>query len=386
MKVNDSTPKNPLDLLKASIDAKDQRQASMFSKPIGALQNKTLNRVKLPEPVIEELPTHTANSLPLISKAMADKCHELAWRGGNFVTTAGVVCTTIVSMQSPIKTMLTSLAKNGSFIPPYLGGTMAMFGVLYRGTSKTLSGSAMRTVYVEGSKQAKPHDDNPRMTKAGYMAAISLGELMVTQVPETLSTLDKAQVLPKDFNWKTPHNFSRIMKAGFIPRYASGLVNLSCLCLLSDNIAANLPIADKKLANSISGALSGMVAAIGSYPAAALKDHVIVQTTIKEGQVVSVNEIGVLKDMLVDFGKNPKAAMKKFCAHAAKQLPMRMVQTALIFTIVNGVTEALGHEPLKAVVPGLAPKHAENPSGLFNKAADSSSVVTEKPASITKKY
>lgn len=319
-----------------------------------------------------------APKAPLVFEQALATGPQLAWDAANFLTTTGITCLSIVAIQSPFKTILTSVMKNGTFLPPVNGGIASVCQVLYRGTSKSITGSAIRTSYIEGAKEAKPKDD-ASLKKAGYVLSISLGELVVTQVTESLSTLEKADIVPKNFNWKTSHNFTNLMKCGFTPRYMSAMVNLGSLCVLSQNIAQIMPIQDKKLSSALGGAASGMIAGVGSYPFAALKDYILVQTSVKNGKLVTVNEFNLVKEMLGMLKENPKLAMKKFGATAAKQLPMRMALTALIFTIVSGLSETLGSEPLKAVAPELQPKQPANRLGFFTKPMEATQVTADQP-------
>lgn len=309
-------------------------------------------------------------AVPFAFKQAVAAGHQLGWDAANFLTTTGITCLSIVAIQSPVKTVLTSVMKNGTFLPPVNGGIASVCQVLYRGTSKSITGSAMRTAYIEGAKEAKPQDDSS-LKNAGYVLSISMGELAVTQVTESLSTLEKADIVPKKFDWKTRHNFTNLMKCGFTPRYMSAIVNLGSLCVLSQNIAQIMPTQDKKLASAMGGAASGMIAGVGSYPFAALKDYILVQTTVQNGKLATVNELNVVKEMLGMLKDNPKLAMKKFGETAAKQLPMRMALTAIIFSIVSGLSETLGSEPLKAVVPELEPKPSANRLGFFSNASES---------------
>lgn len=318
-----------------------------------------------------ELPQTKLKNFKEISGTIApetlQKAHNLTWNSLNFIAASSVTCATIVSIQSPVKTMLVSLTKDNRLVPNFSGGALGLVRILYKGTSNALSGSAIRTSYVTGAKEAKPHEETTTGNTT-YVATITLGELAVTQISESLSTLKKADILPENFNWKTKNNFYQLMKGGFSSRYLSGLVNISALTLLSDKIAANLPLENQNLAYTFGGAVSGMVAGIFSYPFATMKDAILVQATVKEGKLINMSAVTFTEELYRQLKADPKSAMKKCFKQAAKQLPIRMGLTAAIFSIVSGLGEALGSEPLKAIAPGMQPKQAQNSQGFFKTA------------------
>ncbi len=313
----------------------------------------------------------------VLSPETKGKAYAFSWDALNYMTVSAVTCASIVTVQSPTKTMLVSLAKDSKLIPSYTGGFLALARVMYRGTSSALSGSALRTAYVNGAKEVKPVEET-RTTQAGYLISIAMGELAVKQIPESLSTLQKADLLPKKFNWKTPNNVYQLMSGGFTPKLMSGLINMGCLCMLSDAIAEKLPVANKDMAYALGGAGSGIIAALASYPFAAFGDYTLIQGTVSnDGKLTNVSSLSMLKKLVKEVNENPKAALKSFRKTAPSQLLIRVGLTAMIFTIVSVVGEALGKEPLKAVAPGLQPARAKNSIGFFNDAQTVNSLAIE---------
>jgi hypothetical protein len=326
----------------------------------------------------------------------SDEMREMGWTGANFITVAAVTSAGIVAVQSPIKTVLANLSKNGTFIPPYKGGIYGLVRVLYAGTSASLSGSAVRTAYVTSTKNSKPTElvadgmvreeamvreegirDKVSGAKLQYVMSATLGELLVTQVSESLSTLKKVQgLIPKDFNWKTPHNFSQLMTGGIVPRFASGMVNFSCLCLLEDKISRALPIESDKIRHASAGAVSGATAAIVGYPFSSFKDYVLVRATVTtDGKLVNMSPTSVLKEMATLLRDNPKQAFRTFASSAAKQMPMKAGMTATIYSIVSGVGETLGKEPLDAIVSKRPAKSSTH--GFFSGSSTTSATTKE---------
>ena len=64
------------------------------------------------------------------------------------------------------------------------------------------------------------------------MTAISLGDVMVTQLPETKGQLIKARVIDNQFNSRTLHNLIKLGTMGFGSRLSGGFINFSALCIV----------------------------------------------------------------------------------------------------------------------------------------------------------
>ncbi|CDZ78977.1 hypothetical protein BN59_03292 [Legionella massiliensis] len=288
----------------------------------------------------------------------------LMWRALNFTTVAATTSAAIVSIQSPIKTVLVSLSKDGTFFPPFSGGTLGLVRAAYAGTLSSLSSSSLRTLYVTGTKKIRPTatetreiEETVRVNETGYVMAVSFGDILVSQFSESLSQYKKMHgFLPKDFNWKTRHNAYQLMKGGFAPRYLSGLVNFTSLCMVEDRIAESLPIEDPTARHFAAGALSGITAGVFSYPFSAFKDYVLAQSTITEkGELQTKSSFAVLKQAGALIKQNPREMGMTFFKNAAKQLPVRSGLTGTIFATVAGINELLGPEPLGALSERFQP-------------------------------
>ncbi|MBX9702911.1 MAG: hypothetical protein K2X39_02035 [Silvanigrellaceae bacterium] len=321
---------------------------------------------------------------------------QLAWSAFNFTVVAGLTNAAIVAVQSPVKTLLVNLTKNNSAIPSFTGGTLGFIRAMYAGTSASLSSSAARTAYVTNARNNKPGEElveKPSKpgeqaksffnTQATYVMCTALGDILVTQIPESLSTLKKVPgLLPQDFKWHTPSNAYRLMGGGFGARYCSGMVNFTALCVGEEMIANNLTIENKETKHAVAGALSGMGAGLLSYPFAVFKDYSLVNMTVNNGQLVNKGTFILGKELLQKVKENPKEALGSFSKNAAKQLPIRLGLSSLIFAIVAGMGEALGAEPLKKVVPErFQPSVGKSSQGFF---ASSKKIeeVTAEPAPI----
>jgi hypothetical protein len=308
--------------------------------------------------------------------------HKLAWAVVNSTTVAAATCVSIVTVQSPIKSILLNLTKNGVFIPTYSGGILGFCRAMYAGTSASFTTAAVRTVYVTETKNNKPGELNERsrqisinnaisMVKIGHVTFAALGDILVTQIPESLSHLRKVEgLLPRNFKWYTLNNTYQLMVGGFIPRYAVGLVHFTSLFLVEDEISKRMTGENRNINHFLSGACSGMTAGFFSYPFSAFKDAVLVKATVNdEGQLRSKNTYQALQEILVNLSKDPRESLQIFLANAAKQLPIRLALSGAIFSIVAGVGEVLGREPLKTIIPDrFQPSLTSHYQAFFNRS------------------
>ncbi len=294
------------------------------------------------------------------------------WNIANFTAVAGITSAAVISIQSPVKTLLMNLSKYNALLPNnYSSGTLSFFRALYAGTNTSIKGSAARTAYVTGTKENKPTEavlneglikeenivedgikPNHRVNP-GYIISAALGDTAVTQIPESLSQLKKVpQLLPANFKWHTPYNAYKLMSNGFVFRYSAGLINFMCMLQFEDQIANQLPINDKVKKHIIAGTLSGATAAFFAYPFAVYKDYLLAQTTVNnKGLLINAPSLITMKDLVNNFTKDPKKAIPQFLDMTKKQLPIRMVLTATIFAIISGTEKILGPEPLTKIVP-----------------------------------
>ncbi|MDI1351330.1 MAG: hypothetical protein PSV35_00950 [bacterium] len=310
---------------------------------------------------------------PNTSHAMS----QFAWNTLNLTAVATVTSTAIVAIQSPIKSVLLNLTKYGTFLPAYTGGALGLGRMLYTGSTASLSGSAARTVYVTNARSNKVNEsfvkeeaflkeegiireegiikeetglkaNNPKVT---YVMAAALGDILVTQIPGSLSDLKKLGIIHDNFIWHTPHNIKQLLGGGFAAKYGCSMVNFSALCVLEEEYAKRLTYTDKSLTHFASGALSGMTASIFSYPFSAFVDYNQAQAEVKDGKLYYKRSTSTAKDLSQTFFADPKKSSTLFFSQAAKQMPLRSGLTASIFSIVAGVGDLLGQQPLAKVIP-----------------------------------
>lgn len=297
----------------------------------------------------EQIDEHTDVSGSYFSQ----NAHQAIWKGLNVVTSASVTSFAVVLAQSPFKTILLSINKDGTLLPYISGGSLSVCRFLYRGTSVSLLGSLFRTTWFTGTKSNS--DDQlstiPLKIRFEYVMVMSLGDILVTQIHESLSQLKKIdQMLPADFKWKTRHNMWHLMSGGFAPRYLSGMISFTAICLLEDKLARCISVSRRADVNHlVAGALSGMIAAFCSYPFSSLKDTILLQSRVHDGQLITQSTISVMKMIWQDYQKNPHKMMDEIWQKGKMALPARMALSGLVFSIIAFTGETLGKEPLKSI-------------------------------------
>lgn len=307
-----------------------------------------------------------------------DDAKQTAYKAGNFCLTAFVTSAAIVAFQGPMRFFTLNKMKTGNFIPPELSSApcLAIVNSAYRGTTASMTGSTARAAYVTNSKKMVGSNEavaegaseelvehnvaNQKKNFAGQLTTVmglSAGEILLTQVPETLSQLKKLATLPESFKWNSSlHNFKKLAVTGAGARYASCFINFSALCLVEDAFAKRLPIEHKPMKHFCAGVLSGMTAATFSMPVSYYRDYALTRVTYTDGMLNTVSSLQIYKDFSgylrqQGWKKVLKAAGQEFL----KQAPVRLATTAGIFGIVSVMNEILGSDPIEKIATQAEP-------------------------------
>ncbi len=322
-------------------------------------KNEPQAKALTPSSSDSKLPPHFSQSLP----------YHYLWNTLNFATIALTTSAGVVLVQSPIRTLLVNFSKSNALIPSYRGGMLGLVRALYAGTQASLSGSTIRTAYITKTKSNKPKEDGAedlayeeegikeklflasKPSKLTYIMEAALGIVVVTQIPTQLSDYRKAGLIPSPFKWYTYPNIYQLMSANFVPKYGASLINLSSLCVVEQKYADHLSSIDPSKVRFVSGALSGMTAAIWNYPLAAFVDYTQSRTRLEAGKLINKGVLESAKEMNKMFWADPKVSTGRFLKHAVKQLPLRMLSTGSVFSIVAGISNFLGTEPLRKIAP-----------------------------------
>lgn len=313
---------------------------------------------------------------------------ELAYPILNFATVTFITSGTILIFNSPIRGLLKNYSKDKCFIPENHGGIWAFLKSLYTGTGAAFTGSTARSAYVinakEGTKaveEAKEHEKAPgknntlSIAYAGKVLSYAFGDILVTQIPESLSGLRKGGQLPEHFSWKK--NILPLTTGGFGVRFSSSTASLGALFILEDQIAAQLPIENPCLKHTISGAMSALVSVPLTCPLAMLNQERELRTTVtREGSLANGKTMAVLKDIVEQMKNDPKKGLHIFVQDLTNQLPIRMVNTVIIFAIIAGLGEVLGKEPLTSMAESSASRKLFGFFGCTKKAEEKTTSLT----------
>lgn len=123
------------------------------------------------------------------------------------------------------------------------------------------------------------------------------------------------------------------------------------MCVIEQKYSEYLTVIPPSIARFVSGALSGVTSAILNYPLSAFIDYTQVRTQLKEGKLVNKSAFSSIVDLNKAFRADPQLALNIFFYNAVKQIPLRMLSSGAAFSIVAGVGNLLGAEPLQACVP-----------------------------------
>ncbi len=308
----------------------------------------------------------------------------MGWQAANFVTVLVVVSTSIALVHSPINSLMLNRIQYGRALPRSSetnAGVLAAVRSLYTGMGSNLAGSGVRTAYVTGAKkngngadategqglgQDASNDEseltleikNPLespSTRVGYVMAVSLGDVLLTNFFETRSHLTKLGVIKADFNWKIAHNFIKLNTTAISMRYGAAMVSFSALCMGEEYISNLIPVSAQSGNHFIAGAVSGMGAAILSFPFSYYRDIVLSKSVVMNGQLITPSAFGPAVDALhhaktMGLLQIVKCTAKEFVV----QLPLRMARTGATFALVSGVGAALGKEPIARFAGGSA--------------------------------
>lgn len=279
-----------------------------------------------------------------------DCLSTVAWQAANFMTTAGITSVAVTMVQSPLESLRANWTNTQRIFPACAG--LALVRFLYTGLAPGLASSGVRTAYITTAKNTEPSVERDAVEKravwkrAGYVVMVALGEVAITQIPETKKDLLKFGVVPWNFCWQGAHNRFKLVKLGCGARVATMSTNFFSLCM-GEEYGALISSGGCAAA----GALSGMAAALLSHPFIYYRSVILKQVVIKADQL----EAPSLKEVLAEAKarvkrEGPLLTVKKLTKDFASDLkvnaPLRMASTALTFVVLSGVSQKLGAYPL----------------------------------------
>lgn len=302
----------------------------------------------------------------------------LGWQVANFTALVAITSGLIALVHSPLNTMMMNQIITGRLLQatsePNLG-LLFIMRQLYTGFGSCLAGTGTRTAYISGAKKIDQEvkynqeplaeDQTPsrkittqlrtKLETIGFATAMSLGELVVTQVPEALSLLRKSGAIKPAFVWRTPHNLAKLSITSAGARFCFGFINFISLCEIEQMYANRLSIEDKTVKHLSAGALSGMTAAVLSYPFSMYRDYHLSKIRVENDKLVSPGAFNLWSAYAsqvksVGFYSAIKTILRDFCVQA----PLRMARTSSRFALISGVSAWCGNEPLTHLVNGAS--------------------------------
>ena len=326
----------------------------------------------------------TANYSPSWPETLS----HVGYQAANFIIPLAIISTSVALVQSPINTLLLKrIQQNNRPIPSpssemNVGFFMAARS-LYTGMGANLAGSGARTAYVTGVKKSgygtevveetskggeegllKDVLEQKRDVKTvsinsfarvGYVAAVSLGDVVITNFHDTKSALLKLGTIDARFKSNSYHSLFKMGTSGMGARYGAAMVNFSALCMGEEYVSSWMPEEEHSKNHFISGAISGMFAAVFSLPFSYYRDYALSKVTVSHGKLVTPSTRGLIADALVQakaagFAQTVKDMSKRLLVDA----PLRMGRTGAVFGLVTGISDALGAEPLACLSESIA--------------------------------
>ncbi|KTD78358.1 hypothetical protein [Legionella waltersii] len=304
---------------------------------------------------------------PVMTTPLAEY-KPLAWDFLNFMTKASVISGAIVSVQSPIKTILVKGTQSGkltaAFTVPATSATsfpfQAVVKSLYAGTFSGLKGSLMRTAYVTNVKgssaKSEEHAVEPSAKTRGQFPFLfwsAVGESLVTGRSNSVSQLQKLGILtPANmeiirfrFNKESVVNNAKLMSTGFAAKTSKSLLNLYFLCVLEEIMANKITFGPESSRHLVSGVMTGFTATMFSFPFDYYADIMQGKTTVQNRKLQSPYSFQVLGSAAKEMFLNPYGTSRYFFTQYFKQVPVRAVLTGAIFGIISSVSDVLGEKP-----------------------------------------
>ena len=360
-------------------------------------------------------PYATGYGLTWPSYSMDNVWGKVMW-GGNLFVKSALTCLGVVAVASPLKTLTLRYMGSSKASPPpgpIAEGLVQRTTALYAGTRADLNTQAIRSGYIHATKDTKSPSGSEKISEKSpesiaettttdtdiktasvvvtdqkkkqlvsfplpYVAFVAAGDIALTQIPESKSTLQKrANFLPPGFKFSGWANHYQLLKAGIEPRYSAAMINFEAISVVSSIIQEKLPFEGKKK-SFIAGAISGASAAVITYPLTTLKDYVLLQATLVNGKLHIPSSFHVAKGLINIVLANPTIAIKAFGKAATKQAPTRIAMTATVFSIVNGVGDILGNDPLGDLLGSKSSYKASQRTTLFGGTSQASPCCIEK--------
>lgn len=321
----------------------------------------------------KEIPSSSISSGVASYFPSMDTLSAVGWQAANFITILTATSTAVAAAQCPLNSLLANRRTYNQLLPPRTeigAGTLAAVRSLYVGFVPSLAGSSARSAYVTGVKKNGSsateessleeeafiaRNINPMkpslLWDMCYVAAASAGEMVFTQIPESLSGLQKFNVISPAFNWRGPHNLLKLAGAGVGARFSGTMVNFYALCEIEAYLAHLINIPGSHL---IAGAFSGGLAAVFSWPFTYYRDTVLLKSSVVDGCLMTqgFRPLAAQAIKYLQTAGYQRAASELYREFAA-EIPVRLIRSAATFAIVSQIGATLGPKPLNSAAEGM---------------------------------
>lgn len=277
------------------------------------------------------------------------------------VTSAAI---SVVTM--PIQGALAKLAAGGPLLPKE-GNRLLLAASFFKGVRSNLiagqkkgavsiTAKTSQKATVEEVELSEPATEHKTATKDLHWTrhlnmvaplAFSQADMVVSQAFINKSKLEAIGTIKPNYKL-TFRNGVELLRAGYFPKSCASLANFSSLMLLSGVVTRQMPFESKAANNFAGGALTGAFAAVCCYLPNTLADQVVVATKVlPNGQIERVKTLDFFRQQAKAVQAQGIIESLFSMAKAARvQLPLRTVQTMVVFSMIQGIDHLMGEKPV----------------------------------------
>ncbi len=328
-----------------------------------------------------EIDTPTATeSLDYLAKPQYT-LKQVALKVGDFSVVVGATSILLTVVQHPISTGMINLIEEKKFLSGPWG--YAALKALYKGAFPSAISGAGRQSYIGATKQipAQPETRSSEkemkdletkrefVHKLSRVTCIAAGDVIVTQIPETISKLAQKKISAEHYQWRSPSNLAALSKLGMFSRFSRSTINFTGLCLATDFYAKYIPGDNEVIKQTVGGMASGLTATLMFFPFGLYTDYLVTRVTVTEGKLITPKTSRIIRDAIQQaLAMNPQE-MLQFARSVAIQGGLRALRNGVGFAIIAGVSAALGSEPLSKIVNQQSTP-IKNPTQKFKQAVE----------------
>lgn len=151
----------------------------------------------------------------------------------------------------------------------------------------------------------------------------------------------------------TSYNIRQLFLMGYPVKSLSNFMSFTALLTLSDSITNQLPIENSAVANFVGGGLAGAVSSLLTHPLNASYDRIILGTRMdSEAKLIRVSSFSFFKEKM-NYAKTIGLGeiAQNFWLITRNELPVRMLSTITIFSIIQGFNYLMGDRPVSHFLP-----------------------------------